>query len=56
MKTNAPKSITWIIALVLGIIAVVGKLAVITAIVKYAFWIVVIALVLLLLGSSLKGL
>ncbi len=56
MKTNAPKSITWLIALILGIIAVVGKLAVIAAIVKYAFWIVVIALALLLLGSTMKGL
>jgi hypothetical protein len=57
MRLNAPKVITWYIALVLGILGVLGTIAdipVITAVV--GFWLVVIALALMLLATATKNL
>ena len=57
MKLNAPKVITWYIALVLGILGVLATIAdipVITAVI--GFWLVVIALVLMLVATATKNL
>lgn len=56
MKTNAPKHITWIICLVLGILGLLGQVATIPVISGIAFWLVVIGLGLLLLATVLKDL
>ena len=56
MKLNAPKQITWLISLVLGILGLLGQLATIHVISGIAFWLVLIGLALLLLATALKNL
>ena len=56
MKTNAPKSLTIWIAIILGIVALVGHFVAIPFISVYAFWILLAGLIVLLAGSLLKGL
>lgn len=55
MRLTAPKLITFWIAVILAIIAVLGELA-IAALAPYAFWILVVAFVLLALGNFVSGL
>lgn len=55
MKLNAPKQITWIIALVLGVVGLVGYLVTIPVLSVAAFWIVLAALVLMLLATLIEG-
>ena len=56
MKLNAPKKITWIIAVVIGVVGIIAKFVTIPLLSVYAFWLVVIAFVLLALATYLKGL
>jgi len=56
MKLSAPMQITWWIALALVVIGVVASLGALPVIGAYAFWLVVIGAVLLLLATLLKGL
>ncbi len=56
MKLNAPKNITWWISLILVVLGVLAKLVPIAALFPYAFWLVVIGFILLLLGTMVKGL
>jgi len=56
MKLSAPKQITWWIALVIGALGILAKLGMIPVLSGYAFWLVVVAFVLLLLATLLKGL
>jgi uncharacterized membrane protein len=56
MKLNAPKQITWWIALVVGVVGVIGNLVAIPVVSTIAFWLVVIALALLLLATAVKDL
>ena len=57
MKLSAPKQITWIIALILWILGVLGTVAAIPALSgAIAFWLVAAGLALLLLATSIPGL
>jgi hypothetical protein len=56
MKLNAPKTITWWIAVVLGVVGIIGSFVAIPFISVYAFWLVAIAFVLLALATALSGL
>jgi len=56
MKLSAPKNITWIIALVLGIIGLIAQLVTIPVISGLAFWIVLVGLLLMLLATYIEGL
>ena len=57
MKMNAPKNITWTIAVVIGLLALIGNyVAVIPFVTANAFILVTVAFVLLALGCLLKGL
>ncbi len=56
MSLSAPKQVTWWIALIVGVVGIVASLTTIPVLSAYAFWLVVIAFVLLLLASLLKGL
>ena len=56
MKPRAPKSITWWIALIIGVVGVVAHLVTIPFLSGYAFWLEVVAFVLLILATALKGL
>ncbi len=55
MRLNAPKKATWWISLILAILGVLGKLIVFPILTPLAFWLVLIAFIVLLLGSSVKG-
>jgi hypothetical protein len=56
MKLNAPKTITWWVAVIVGVLGILGKLVTITFITANAFWFVAAAFVLLALATFLKGL
>jgi len=60
MRLNAPKKITWLVAVILGILGLVCFLAptlpLIAFVAKYAFWLVFAGFSLLALGAFLKGL
>lgn len=58
MKLNAPKVVTWWIAVIIGVVGIVLKLGIVTigALSASSFWLVAIAFVLLALASALKGL
>jgi len=56
MKLSAPKQLTWLISLVLGIIGLIAQLVTIPVLSGLAFWIVLVALVLLLVATFIPGL
>lgn len=56
MKTNAPKSVIWLIAVVLGVLGIAGKFVFIANVSANAFWLVAVGFVLLALGTVLRGL
>jgi hypothetical protein len=56
MKLNAPKKLTWWIAVIVGVIGIVAHLVTIPVVSWFAFWLVVVAFVLLALATYLKGL
>ncbi len=56
MKLNAPRKITWLVALVIAVIGLIGYLVTIPVITGLAFWLVLIAAVLLLLATYMEGL
>ena len=56
MNLSAPKQITWLIALVIGVIGVLAYLVTIPVLSGFAFWIVVVAWVLLLVATFVSGL
>jgi hypothetical protein len=52
---SAPSQVIFLISLALAIIAVLGALVIIPVVTKYAFWIAVLAYVVLALGVLMKG-
>jgi len=56
MKLNAPKKLTWLIAVILGAAGLLGSFVAIPVLSAYAFWLVFAGLVLLALASFVKGL
>jgi hypothetical protein len=56
MKLNAPKVITWWISVIIGVLGIVAFFVTIPVLSAYAFWVVVVGFVLLVLGTFLKGL
>jgi hypothetical protein len=56
MNLNKPKVITWWIAVVLAVLGVIANLVTIPVLSGFAFWLVVIAFVLLAAANALKGL
>jgi hypothetical protein len=59
MKLNAPKMITWVVALILGVIGIlihVGSVSIVAVPFGLGFWLVAVAFVLLLVATLLKGL
>ena len=56
MKLSPPKTITWWIALILGVLGLFGFLGVIAALSQYAFWFVAVGLGLMLVATLVKGL
>ena len=56
MKLNAPKNITWWIAVIVGVLGVLGNFVAIPIVSGEAFWFVTVGFVLLALATYLKGL
>lgn len=56
MKLSAPKNTTWWIAVVIGVLGILGQLVSIPFVSTYAFWFVVVGFVLLALATFLKDL
>jgi len=56
MKLSAPKVITWWIAVVLGVLGLLGQMAIVPALGAYAFWFVAAGLAVLALGALIKDL
>jgi len=57
MRFSAPKQITWIIALILGIVGILANLATIPVITAtIGFWLLVVAWGLLLIAAITHGL
>jgi len=55
MKLSAPTQAVWIIAIVLGVVGILGHVLPIAAVAGYSFWLVSVAFILLALGTTLKG-
>lgn len=55
MGLSAPRQITWIIALILGIVGVVATVVTIPVISGFAVWLVVVGWVILVLATLLEG-
>ncbi|HNS50792.1 MAG TPA: hypothetical protein PKO09_06370 [Anaerolineae bacterium] len=55
MNLSAPKQISWLIALILGVLGLIGALFTIPFLTNYAFWFVFVALVLMLLATLFEG-
>jgi hypothetical protein len=56
MKLTPPKVITWWIAVILGVLGLLGHLITIPFVSTYAIWFVIVGLALLALASMIKGL
>jgi hypothetical protein len=52
---NAPSRVTFLISLALAIISVLGALVIIPVVTNYAFWIAILAYVVLALGTLMRG-
>ncbi|MDP1732618.1 MAG: hypothetical protein Q8L54_15875 [Devosia sp.] len=55
MTLNAPSQVVFIIAVIIAIIAVIGVLVTIPFVSAYAFWILVLAFIVLAGGVLMKG-
>ncbi len=55
MKLSAPTQAVWTIAVVLGVIGILGHVVPIAAVAGYSFWLVSLGFILLTLGTLLKG-
>ena len=56
MRLTPPAFATWFIALLIGLLAVAGKIGYFAPAAPYAFWMMPVAFGMLVLGSLLKGL
>ena len=56
MRLSAPKVITWWIAVVLGVLGLLGQLDIVPTLGAYAFWFVAVGLVVMALGTLIKDL
>jgi len=54
MKLSAPKKVTWWVALIVGVVGILANFVTIPFLSEYAFWLVVIGFVLLVLATYLK--
>lgn len=56
MKLSAPKQVTWVIAVVLGVLGFLGTFATIPMVSANAFWFVFIGFALLAVATFVDGL
>ncbi|HSJ52279.1 MAG TPA: hypothetical protein VLC52_00915 [Anaerolineae bacterium] len=56
MRLSRPQQLTWILALILGVLGILAYLLPLGGLSAFAFWLVAIAWLLLVLGTALRGL
>jgi hypothetical protein len=56
MKLSPPKVITWWVALILGVLGLLGFMDQIAALSQYAFWLALAGLALMLVATQVKNL
>lgn len=56
MRTSAPKVITWWIALILGVLGLLGYSGNMAALSPYSFWLVMVGLALMLVATLIRNL
>jgi hypothetical protein len=56
MKLTPPKNITWWVAVILGVLALLGYFKTISALTPYAFWLAIVGLALLAIACLVKNL
>jgi hypothetical protein len=56
MKLSAPKNITWWIAVVLGVLGILGTFVTLPLVSANAFWFVAVGFIILALATFLKDL
>jgi hypothetical protein len=55
MKLNAPTMAVWLVAVVIGVLGILGKFMTIAFVSTYAFWLVALGFVIIALSNVLKG-
>ncbi len=55
MKLSAPKQATWWIAVIVAVVGVLATFITIPVLTGIAFWLIVVGIVLLALGTLVKG-
>lgn len=55
MQTNAPKFIIWLVAVILGVLGILGTFVAIPVVSAYTFWLVTAGFIVLALATVLKG-
>ena len=56
MKTNAPRFVTWVIAVILGVLGIIAMFVVIPKISAYAVGLLIAGFVILAIANVVKGL
>jgi hypothetical protein len=56
LHLSRPKDVTWYVALVLVVLALLGKLGIVAALAQYDFWLAAVAAILLLIATMVEGL
>jgi hypothetical protein len=56
MKLTPPKVVTWWVAVILGVLAILGNQGIIASLGHYAFWLAIAGLALLVLATLVKDL
>lgn len=56
LNLSAPKQVTWFVAVILGVLGLLGGFGVINAIASYGLWLLALGWLLLVLGTLLEGL
>jgi hypothetical protein len=55
MKLSAPKQTVWLVAVILGVLGILGNFVSIPMVTTYAFWLVAVGFAALALGTAMKG-
>jgi hypothetical protein len=55
MALSAPTRLVWIIAIILGVLGLLGKFVAIPFVTVYAFWLLAAGFVVLAVATALKG-
>jgi hypothetical protein len=55
MKLNAPTQGLWLIAVILGVLGILGRFVAIAYVSANSFWLVAISFVVLVVGTMMKG-